>query len=234
MVTIFHGNDEATHKRFQAWRKANINGFHMTESARGQFTIHYTQDRRENSAGRGCIHQGGSDIEYLEDKGSCYTAAKKVCSIDLTELVTWGVERGYATQNCKHCDTSRFPFPTVAVQEFRLPEEISASGRLIEGAVRQVFVNVYERNPTARARCIAHFGPSCVVCGFNFGTTYGPLAEGFIHVHHVKALSGIGEEYEVDPIHDLRPVCANCHAVIHLGGECRSIEEIKQFLQRDM
>jgi predicted HNH restriction endonuclease len=61
---------------------------------------------------------------------------------------------------------------------------------------------------------------------------YGPLAEGFIHVHHVKQLSEIGAEYEVDPVADLRPVCPNCHAVIHLGGECRGIDQVRQLWQR--
>lgn len=102
------------------------------------------------------------------------------------------------------------------------------SGRLVEGAVCQVLANAYERNPIARARCIAHYGPSCIVCGFNFRVVYGPLAEGFIHVHHVRPLSEVGAEYEVNPVADLRPVCPNCHAVIHLGGACRGVEEVQQ------
>jgi hypothetical protein len=116
------------------------------------------------------------------------------------------------------------------VAAVRLSEEVTVSGRLIEGAVCSVVINRYERNPVARARCIAHHGPSCVVCGFNFGAAYGPLAEGFIHVHHVKPLSEIGEEYEVDPVADLRPVCANCHAIIHLDGGCRHIEEARRLV----
>jgi 5-methylcytosine-specific restriction protein A len=90
-----------------------------------------------------------------------------------------------------------------------------------------VFVNAYERNPAARAACIAHYGLPCVVCGFNFGAVYGWLADGFTYVHHLKPLSEIREEYEVDPIADSRMVCANCHALIHLGGGCRSIEEAR-------
>jgi predicted HNH restriction endonuclease len=43
-------------------------------------------------------------------------------------------------------------------------------------------------------------------------------------------LSEIGAEYQVDPVVDLRPVCQNCHAVIHLGGQTRSIEEVRQLL----
>jgi hypothetical protein len=35
-----------------------------------------------------------------------------------------------------------------------------------------------------------------------------------------------GEEYEVDPVKDLRPVCPNCHAMIHRRSPPLSIEEI--------
>jgi 5-methylcytosine-specific restriction protein A len=119
---------------------------------------------------------------------------------------------------------------TPDAKEQPFPEEVPGGVRLFEGAVRQVLVNAYERNATARAVCIGHYGPVCVACGFNFGSSYGKLAEGFIHVHHIRQLSEIGESYIVDPIADLRPVCPNCHAVIHLGGESRSIEEVRQLL----
>jgi hypothetical protein len=36
----------------------------MTEKTTGQFVIHYAHDKRENSEGRGCIHQGGSGNEF--------------------------------------------------------------------------------------------------------------------------------------------------------------------------
>ena len=115
---------------------------------------------------------------------------------------------------------------------FRLSEEVSSEQKLIEGSVCQVNINSYERNPEARRRCIEHHGTSCCVCGFNFEETFGSMAQGFIHVHHLKPLSEIQEEYQVDPIADLRPVCPNCHAIIHLGGKTRIIEEIKSLLQR--
>jgi predicted HNH restriction endonuclease len=117
-------------------------------------------------------------------------------------------------------------------QPAALPEELPTDQAFVEGAVHRVLVNSYERDPHARRRCIAHYGPSCVVCGFNFGATYGSLAEGFIHVHHLKPLSEIKSDYAVDPVADLRPVCPNCHAVIHLGGGCRTIEEVRRALQR--
>lgn len=36
-----------------------------------------------------------------------------------------------------------------------------------------------------------------------------------LNVHHIVPLGQIKGEYEVDPIRDLTPVCANCHATIH-------------------
>ena len=111
-----------------------------------------------------------------------------------------------------------------------LPEEVYDTATLHEGARRQIAVNTYERDPEARRRCIAHYGTNCFICGFNFADAYGEAGEGFIHVHHLTPLSQIGEEYEIDPVRDLRPVCPNCHAVIHRCSPAYSIEEVKWFL----
>ena len=109
-----------------------------------------------------------------------------------------------------------------------LPEEVAPAIR--EGALKRITVNSYERNPVARARCIAAHGTNCAVCGFNFGATYGAEAEGYIHVHHLVQLSDIGEDYEVDPVRDLRPVCPNCHAVIHMKNPPNTIEQARSLL----
>lgn len=114
-----------------------------------------------------------------------------------------------------------------------LPDEIPGSDKLYEGIGRQVTVNAYERNPVARTRCIEAHGSSCCVCGFDFGAIYGPAAAGFVHVHHITPLALIGTRYEVDPVQDLRPVCPNCHAVIHMVHPPRSIEEVKKMLLKD-
>lgn len=118
---------------------------------------------------------------------------------------------------------------TTQIGEYLLADEV-APGGYFEGAVHTVTVNAYDRDKEARARCIQHYGPNCAVCEMAFGSVYGTVANGFIHVHHLKALSEIGMEYQVEPIGDLRPVCPNCHAVIRLGGQTRSIEELRQLL----
>jgi hypothetical protein len=118
------------------------------------------------------------------------------------------------------------------VEGVRLPEEVPAGSVHTEGSVQQILVNRYERDPRARTACIAHYGSTCVICRFNFGIVYGSLAETIIHVHHLKPLAEIGREYRVDPVADLRPVCPNCHAVIHQGGGCRDIQEVKKMLEQ--
>ncbi|WP_375472506.1 DUF3427 domain-containing protein [uncultured Nostoc sp.] len=110
------------------------------------------------------------------------------------------------------------------------PDEIYSDTVLNEGAVYQVLVNAYERNPIARKKCIEYYGTSCYVCGFNFYKVFGELGKGFIHIHHLHPLSKRSEEYEVDPVRDLRPVCPNCHAMIHRHSPQLTIEEVKALL----
>ena len=117
--------------------------------------------------------------------------------------------------------------------EFKVnPEEIADGTRYIEGAVRKVSVNAYERSRSARRKCIEYYGCDCTVCGMNFEREYGSIGEGFIHVHHLTPLIEIGEPYEVDPIKDLRPVCPNCHAMLHRRTPSYSIEELKSILEK--
>ncbi|MGV8803485.1 MAG: HNH endonuclease [Polaromonas sp.] len=106
----------------------------------------------------------------------------------------------------------------------------STSATLPEGAKRKVVVNAYERNPLARAACIAHYGHQCQVCRVDLGEKFGGIAEGFIHVHHIVPLASVGRSYAVDPIHDLVPVCPTCHAVIHLRIPPLSVAEARTLL----
>lgn len=123
------------------------------------------------------------------------------------------------------------PTPVYEDEILRGPEEIADDTALPEGGKRRITINAYERNPKARQACIDYYGTSCVICGFDFLKAYGEVGRGLIHVHHLKPLADIGETYRVDPINDLRPVCPNCHAIIHRGDPPFSIEQVKHFLQ---
>lgn len=116
---------------------------------------------------------------------------------------------------------------------FTFPEEVEQSlGEIVEGAVHRVTVNAYERNPEARRKCITHYGAKCSICGFDFFEVYGEIGRDFIHVHHLKQISEIGETYKVNPIKDLRPVCPNCHAILHKQQPPFTIDEVKSFLRK--
>jgi 5-methylcytosine-specific restriction endonuclease McrA len=116
--------------------------------------------------------------------------------------------------------------------EYTAPEEIPSSPtEYVEGAVRSILVNAYERNRRAREKCIQHYGRTCVVCGFDFRARYGQAAAGYIQIHHVVPIARIRKEYRLNPIADLRPVCPNCHAVIHRREPAFSIDEVKRMLR---
>lgn len=112
------------------------------------------------------------------------------------------------------------------------PDEIPHDVAYREGASVQVQVNRYERDAAARAQCIAHYGTTCSVCAFDFVTKYGPMMAGFVHVHHVRSLSSLGADYNVDPVRDLRPVCPNCHAVLHRREPPYSVDEVRKIIER--
>lgn len=120
-----------------------------------------------------------------------------------------------------------FPQPELIVQS---PEQVTR-GEHHEGSVRQALVNAYERSRTARQVAINHHGMACVVCGLQFEERYGALGAGFIHVHHVVPLSDLGPDYELDPIQDLRPVCPNCHAMLHRQRPPLSIEVLRKIIR---
>lgn len=112
-------------------------------------------------------------------------------------------------------------------QDFSGPDEAESS-KLKEGGKKVITVNAYERNTKARRLCIEHWKYNCGVCNFHFEKTYGQLGKNYIHVHHLKPLSEINEEYDIDPVKDLRPVCPNCHAMLHRKQPALSIEELKE------
>lgn len=121
-------------------------------------------------------------------------------------------------------------FPNSAPQPDSIAEEIAEPGIFFEGTQKTIVVNAYERNPMARSACIEHYGAICSVCNMTFRERYGNIAKDFIHVHHLKPLGEISAGYVVDPIQDLRPVCPNCHAMLHMRKPPYSINEMREIL----
>jgi len=110
------------------------------------------------------------------------------------------------------------------------PDEVA---EYVEGATKRVVVNAHERNPKAREACLAHYGYNCSICTFNFKARFGVIGERFMHVHHLFPIAKADQPRLVDPLLELRPVCPNCHAMLHRTDPPFSIEELKAILSRE-
>lgn len=101
----------------------------------------------------------------------------------------------------------------------------------MEGGKTTRFVTTYERSGKARSDCLKHYGAKCSVCEFDFAIKYGDIGKGFMHVHHLKPVAdGDGTEAQVDPVQDLRPVCPNCHSMLHRRKPPLSIQSLRELL----
>jgi 5-methylcytosine-specific restriction enzyme A len=121
-----------------------------------------------------------------------------------------------------------------AEEQPTMPEEVVQIEPIYEGAMRKISVNAYERSTAARKACLLHYGCKCTVCDRILSDIYGEIAQGHIHVHHLRPLSEINSEYQIDPVTDLRPVCPTCHSIIHLKTPPYSIEEVREAMKQQV
>ena len=109
-----------------------------------------------------------------------------------------------------------------------IPEEL----KYVEGKPHLIEVDSYERDPKARQACLDYYGRTCAVCGFSFASVYGELGIDYIHVHHLRGLADIGRSHRIDPIKGLRPVCPNCHAMLHQTKPAMEIATLRRIIKK--
>ncbi|MET3364247.1 HNH endonuclease [Bradyrhizobium ottawaense] len=63
-------------------------------------------------------------------------------------------------------------------------------------------------------------------CGFDFFLRYGDIGRNYAHVHHREPLSKLPKSGKKLTLADLAIVCANCHAMVHIGGACRDLDTL--------
>lgn len=154
------------------------------------------------------------------------------------QLCTAEIELGEAYRNLQHLNEQPLTIgklEKLLENQFNLAdvwqEEAELQAAYWEGGRTSVYVNKYERNPKARQLCIEHYGSDCFICKQNMASIYGDTASGLVHVHHVTPLADMGEEYQVDPVRDLVPICPNCHAVIHRKNPPYTVKEVAEMYQ---
>lgn len=101
-----------------------------------------------------------------------------------------------------------------------------------EGRKSLRYSNYYERNSKLRAKVIALYGTKCQVCGFDFEEFYGERGKDFIEVHHLRPISELKGETQINPETDMVIVCSNCHRMIHRKrDQILSVEELSEIIR---
>lgn len=113
--------------------------------------------------------------------------------------------------------------------------------RITEGEIYQNNSTKRKRSQKLRKAAIKYYTQTngsikCAVCGFDFKKVYHELGEGFIEMHHehpIYQLPNIGNnEFIKNAIKDIKPVCANCHRMIHRNREKPlSIKKLKKIIK---
>lgn len=185
-------------------------------------------------------HHGGSQID-LEINGLslpfdseevwAHTWNRLVLSMNKGQLEL-GTDDGEPDAHIICRWTGRFAAAIVATLPTEPADEATESDVVgyPEGALKNVQTNRYERDRRNRAAAIAIHGTTCKGCGLEMSTRYGPVAAGFIEIHHVTPVSQLKAGYVIDPMRDLVPLCPNCHAVAHRRNPPLTVGEIESLL----
>ena len=97
-----------------------------------------------------------------------------------------------------------------------------------EARLREAKISEHAKRNAGRLPCEV---PNCC---FDFEATYGDLGRQFAHVHHLKPLAEADADGYMTTLADMAVVCANCHAMIHRGGDCRPLKDVSPMAPVDV
>jgi hypothetical protein len=121
-------------------------------------------------------------------------------------------------RQCRSSGTRRKQSPQLNALEGTFYERLSWQAARSK-ALREAKIREALRKNTGHLVC------EVTGCEFDFLDTYGELGRNFAHVHHRRSLAK--RKASRTTLSDLAIVCANCHAMLHRRGECRSLQSIK-------
>jgi 5-methylcytosine-specific restriction protein A len=113
-------------------------------------------------------------------------------------------------------------------EEFSLP-----SSTTVVETRKYAFHRKIERNRTAAKQAKKFHGTRCQACNLDFEERYGPIGEGFIEAHHLKAISTLEEGVAVhyDLAEDFAVLCSNCHRMIHRSADPSDLPVFRALVQ---
>jgi hypothetical protein len=91
-VTVFHDVTPGdSHRAFQDWRKANLDGFFLNCRATSSALLHRA----------GCRHHG--DMEWDAAPEGSLTKHAKICATHADALRQWASDHGFVLSECSDC-----------------------------------------------------------------------------------------------------------------------------------
>jgi len=159
--------------------------------------------------------------------------ARELLDAPPLDTVHWDSQAAAARLDDEQARAIETLVAAIRTSQIRHPEEVDVGTEFAEGATRQILVNAFERSRRGRDACIAHWGPTCAVCDLNFGSKFGNKFAQVVHAHHLIPISQATGKYRLDPVRHLRPVCPNCHAMLHVRRpDPFTIEELRAIVHR--
>lgn len=117
--------------------------------------------------------------------------------------------------------------PTLGISTLR--KKMTTSQNVFdEGFRKQIVREISVRDRQVVQQAKEKHGTICVVCNFDFAKVYGTHGDGFIEMHHLFPIAMGKRKTNVE---DLRPVCPNCHRMLHKGTKLVSIEDLKEIIE---
>lgn len=89
--------------------------------------------------------------------------------------------------------------------------------------------NYFARNPKLVKAAKAHYGTSCLGCGFNFAEFYGEIGDDYIEVHHKRQMAE--DKVRLKTVADVDVLCANCHRIVHRRPVPLTLAELKALIR---
>ncbi len=117
----------------------------------------------------------------------------------------------------------------------------SEEDMISEGKPFKKEATIRKRSKKLREASIEYYRKSdgkiyCSACGFCFENKYGDIGKDYIEIHHEKPIFQFSDDdfdtFISEAVTKLRPLCANCHRMIHRNrNRPLSIDELKTHIQ---
>ena len=191
----------------------NLTGSHSATNEFGKYTVKSLDGFSLNSEGLHFLEQHISQCEYIYDNEFPYEE-----NIEIAEKI----------------HTS-----TIGKKKLITYKE---DNTIVEGKAVESVYKAKSRSALLREAAIERYKDEyghikCHVCGFDFFDCYGELGRDFIHIHHEHPICEYDDEGTaqslVDAVEKVKPVCANCHCMLHRKKTAvLSIEELKKIVKK--